>query len=290
MANYRICGLQVSSEFELPGAIPEVAQTASPDVLIRRGDAPTTLSGATATAPSWEIAGATVLLRVPQIARFLIKAGREITLDVEPGTHERDALVFVLGTAFGILLYQRGMLVLHGAAVAIDGRSIAICGSSGAGKSTLAAALCRDGCSFLADDICVVGWDERRHPVVLPDGRQLKLWKQSIDRLDLAGHRGDVVHGSFEKYYIHPPVSVAEPSRLSAIYGLRETRQPGEMGITRLALPDGMRMLEHESYRPELLAEIGRKTETFAQMSGMLRHATAFLLIRPRGFEHLADT
>ncbi|MGH7881159.1 MAG: hypothetical protein ACREQD_16915, partial [Candidatus Binataceae bacterium] len=69
--------------------------------------------------------------------------GRDVAVETEPGSTDRDAAGFVLGAAFGILLYQRGALAVHGAAVTKDGRAVAICGASGAGKSTLAAALCR---------------------------------------------------------------------------------------------------------------------------------------------------
>ena len=89
------------------------------------------------------MAGEKFLLRVPRLARFLIAHGREIDVELEPDAKQRDALGFVLGTSFGVLLHQRGAFVLHGAAVASDGRAIVICGESGAGKSTLAAALCQ---------------------------------------------------------------------------------------------------------------------------------------------------
>jgi hypothetical protein len=59
--------------------------------------------------------------------------------------------------------------------------------------------------------------NEARQPVVLPDGRQLKLWKQSIDRLDLGEWRGEAVRESFEKYYIAPLSPPAERPGLSAI-------------------------------------------------------------------------
>jgi len=230
------------------------------------------------------------LLRVPRLARLLITAGREIAVELEPGAEERDATGFILGTAFGVLLHQRGDLVLHGAAVAKDGRAIAICGASGAGKSTLAAALCRDGCSFATDDICVIGLDEQQRPMVLPDGRQLKLWKQSIDQLDLAARRGDPVRQTFEKYFVKPFDTPAVPPRLSAIYVLREARPPRSQGIVSLALPDAMRTLEYEAYRPGLRAKMGQKPEMLALAAATFGHARVFLLIRPRGFEHIAGT
>jgi hypothetical protein len=290
MHSYLISGLHVTSELELPGAIPEAPQAKATDVSIRRASVPMALQGATASGPTWEMAGDIFLLRVPRLSRFLITAGRDIAVATEPGVTDRDAAGFVLGTAFGILLHQRGALVLHGAAVAKDGRAIAICGASGAGKSTLAAALCREGYSFVTDDICVIGLNEQRRPVVLPDGRQLKLWKESIDRLDLAERRGEAVRGSFEKYYIDPAAARAQPSLLSAIYVLREAQPPLQEGIESLALPDAMHTLDQEAYRPGIRARIGHKPEMLAQAAAMFGHAKAFLLIRPRGFDHLPET
>lgn len=290
MPDYLICGLSVRSELELPGAVPDKTGAVSPEVSIRCSSTPSSLSGATASGLDWELAGETFLMRVQGLARFAIKGGREIMVDIEPGAPERNATSFIPGTAFGILLHQRGALVLHGAAVAKNGRAIAICGASGAGKSTLAAALCREGYSFVADDICVVDLDERRHPVVLPDGRRLKLWKESIDRLDFAARRGEAVSETFEKYYIDPFDSVVAPVKLSAIYALRDADPATSSYIESLPLPDAMHILETEAYRPEVRKIMGPKPELFAKSAAVLGYSRAFLLHRPRGFDHLTET
>jgi hypothetical protein len=290
MYSYLISGLHVSSELELPGATPEDAHVRPVDVSIRRSAVPMTLDGATASGPTWEMVGEMFLLRVPALARFGITAGCDIAVEIEPGATERDAASFVHGPAFGILLHQRGVLVLHGAAVAKDGRAIAICGPSGGGKSTLAAALCGNGCSFVTDDICVVGLDEHGQPIVLPDGKQLKLWKESIDQLNLADRQGEAVRKTVEKYYIDPFDARGQPSPLSAIYVLREARPPLKTGIGALALPDAMRMLDYEGYRPGLRAKIGQKPKRLAHTAAMLGHAKVFRLVRLRGFEHLQET
>ena len=290
MYNYFISGLHVSSELELRGAIPQDAPAQTADVSIRRGSVPTALAGATATGPTWDLAGDVFLLRVPRLARFRIEAGREIVFETEPGFPDRDVAGFVLGSAFGILLHQRGALVLHGSAVAKNGRSIAICGYSGAGKSTLAAALCGDGCSFVTDDICVVGLDEQQRPMILPDGRHLKLWMQSIDHLGLAERRGTAVRESFAKYYVEPPDPHLQPSPLSAVYVLREARPSLTEGVESLSLPDAMRTLDHEAYRPRLRAKLQQKPQAMAHVAAVLARARVFRLVRPRGFEHLQDT
>jgi hypothetical protein len=290
MNSYRISGLAVSSQLELPGAIAMPAHDGRADVTVRLAPVPKTLDPATASGPTWDMDGEIVLLRVPRLARFLIKGGRDICVELESGATARDASGFVLGTSFGILLHQRGALVLHGAAVAKDGCAVAICGHSGAGKSTLAAAVCREGFEFVTDDICVLSPAAGHRPVVLPDGRQLKLWRESIDRLDLATRQGEAVRESFEKYFIEPQSSAAAAPFLSAIFVLREARPPLKEGVELLALPDAMRMLDYQAYRPGLRAKLGSKPQMLAQAAALFGHAKVFTLVRPRGFEHMPET
>jgi hypothetical protein len=57
-----------------------------------------------------------------------------------------------------------------------------------------------------------------------------------------------------------------------------------------LALPDAMRTLDCEAYRPGLRAKIGQKPEVLAHEAAMLGQTKMFLLIRPLGFENLAET
>lgn len=290
MYNYRISGLSVMSELELRGAISTRPDGGTPDATVRFAAVPHELAGASASGPTWDLEGESFLLRVPRLARFLIEGGRSISVELEEGATAHDASAFVLGTSLGILLHQRGALVLHGAAVARDGRAIAICGHSGAGKSTLAAVLCRQGCEFVTDDICVIGLDSSRQPVVLQDGRQLKLWRQSIEKLDLHARQGEAVRESFEKYFIEPQSSATAPPLLSAIFVLREAHLPLKDGIEPLALPDAMRMLDYQAYRPGLRTKLGSKPHMLVQAAALFGHAKIFTLTRPRGFEHLPAT
>ena len=76
---YRIAGLSVSSEIELPGLIASVAERV-PQVSIRRGPVPENLSDCRASGPTWQVADKQFLLRIPDIARFLLNDGREIQI------------------------------------------------------------------------------------------------------------------------------------------------------------------------------------------------------------------
>ena len=290
MHNYLVGGLSVTSQMELPGAICMPPGDRRPDVAVRFGAVPKTFAQSTASGPTWALKGERFLLRVPRLARLLFKGGREICVALEPGAMARDASAFVLETAFGILLHQRGALALHGAVIAKDGRAVAICGRSGAGKSTLAAALCGEGYEFVTDNICVVRPDAEGVPVVLSDGHSLRLWRESIERLDLGARQGQPVREGFEKYFIDPQSGIAAPSRLTAIYVLREARPPYEEGVEPLSLPDAVRALDAQAYRPGLCARMGSKPQMLAQAAALVGHVKIFLLTRPRGFRHLAQT
>jgi len=285
--SYRISGLAVASQLELLGAIDAPANDDAPDITVRLQAAPQTLAGGVAGGPNWEIEGERVLLRVPRVGRFLIEGGRHIGVELEPGATPRDASIFVLGVSFGILLHQRGAMALHGAAVARDGRALAICGASGDGKSTLSTALCRAGFEFVADDICAVSLGDDGRPLVWPDGRQLKLWREAIDQLGVAQSQGAAVRGGIEKYFIGAPAAAIAAPRLTAIYVLNDVRPPRAEAIEPLNLPDAMRALDLQAYRPAIRARIASKPHNLAQSAAVLRHARAFRFDRPRGFEHM---
>ncbi|MBX9635174.1 MAG: hypothetical protein K2X44_09355, partial [Magnetospirillum sp.] len=131
-----------------------------PDVRIRCGAVPEALEGERHVGPTWQIAGASFLFQVRQVARFLVTGGSEVVVDLHPSASNADAAPFLLGTTFGALLHQRGQLVLHAATVSYRGRGLALCGVTGAGKSTLAAALCQAGCDFVGDDVAAIHFDD----------------------------------------------------------------------------------------------------------------------------------
>src|ERR1700744_4871356 len=148
MYTCRISGLSERAQMELPGVVPFPVPSGSEDVRINRCPVPERLENSSACGPVWEMDETRFLLRLPGIGRFLATDGRTLDMEPAPETDPLDAIPFLLGMGFGALLMQRGGLVLHAAAVALDGRAYVFCGRSGIGKSTLAAALCKTGCRF----------------------------------------------------------------------------------------------------------------------------------------------
>lgn len=123
-----------------------------------------------------------ICIRSKSAGTFSIRCGREITVEPSPGAAEDLLRLFILGPALAMLLYQRGMLVLHASAVSVAGGGIAFLGFSGWGKSTTAAALHARGHGVIADDVVAVQTDledVKRAPTVWPGYPQLKLWPET---------------------------------------------------------------------------------------------------------------
>lgn len=287
MHHYLISGLRVVSDFPLSGVDAAAPFETEPDVHLRLGRVPDRLARPLTCRPNWELDGDDFLLRVPDVARLLVSTGRGITLDAEHGP--ADAMPFLLGTAFGALLHQRGMLVLHAAAVAHAGRAIALCGPSGAGKSTLSAALCQGECAFIGDDLAAIRFDGEGRPQVLSDSRAHRLWADAIERLELDERRGEAVRETVEKYHVEPErADGALP--LDTIVILRINEFAGQAPtIVPLSTSDAAALLRADIYRPGLARQMGRDAELFGQVARLLGRVRAFRFNRPQEPERMPE-
>jgi len=79
-----------------------------------------------------------------------------------------DVRLFLLGSAIGALMHQRGLLVLHGSTVKVGDECVVFLGSSGVGKSTLATQLRHRGYACLGDDVCAISIGEDGVPYAAP--------------------------------------------------------------------------------------------------------------------------
>lgn len=292
MHRYRIAGLAISSDLALPGLYGEDADAREPDVAIEAAAIPPTLELAAAAGPTWAIRGDRFLLRIPGIARFLLSGGKTIAYEAEPAAAADDIAAFLLGTAFGVLLHQRGLVVLHASAVEVGERAVLFLGASGAGKSTLAAALELRGHRLVADDFCVISLGADGQPLVSADGRLPKLWSQSITHLDLAERQGRPVRGRLAKFHMErmaaPPR--AEPMPTGPVYALREARGPLRAGIQQPNIVDAALLLRQNAYRPRLVAQMQQSAAYLLVAAAIGNHGGVFFLTRPMDFTALPAT
>lgn len=175
-SDYQVFDLRLRSSLPLPELFP-IDAVGEADVSIELGAVPE----AEQAEPGLTTFGKSLLLVVPDVGRYRIESGNRITVEPEPGVPDRNVRLFLLGSAFGALLHQRGLLPLHANAVEIGGSAAAFMGESGAGKSTLAAWFHDEGYRVIADDVCVVGFDEEGRPFATPGLPRLRLWAEALE-------------------------------------------------------------------------------------------------------------
>jgi len=229
-------------------------------------------------------------LSVPEVGRFRIAGGSEILIDPVPGASERNLRVFLLGSAMGALLHQRGLLPLHANAVEFGGRAVAFLGRSGAGKSTLAAWFAGRGRQVLCDDVCAIEIDEAGAAAAMPGVPRLRLWKDALAR---SGRSPDDYGRSFDgqdKYDV--PVAAALPERplpLAACYllagGPTDDVAPGKPGIVRLTAGDAVEALVANTYRGSFVARLGLSERHLRQCLAIARTVPVYRACRRWGDE-----
>jgi len=293
MSYYQISGLKVETELPLPGAIPLPSAPEEVDVHLSLRAVPDGIESPIAQGPGWAVNAHQFLLDLPDGGRILAANGDTLHLEVPPGGDCEDSMPFLMGTGFGALLYQRGGMILHAATVEHDGNCISICAQSGLGKSTLAAALCRMGCRVVCDDVSAVTLDPndaRQTPLVQPDGRCLKLFDETIARLDLASRRQQPVRSNIGKFYVEPPAALCSPCPLAAIYVLQDEKPHHPAGIERQKVLQTAQILLDQSYRRRLALVMLRQSGRMSAVNEVvLRRVPVFQLTRPRDLDRLEE-
>jgi len=221
---YDVYGLSVISDMEIPELAP--ASREDPDVWVALEDVPESLPHALSKNDWLEFSESSCLLKIPKVGRLLIENGDSIRVDRREdrdrqrgnGTRMTDLRVYLLGSAFGALLHQRGWLPLHVSAIQAGESVWAFSGDSGAGKSTLAAFLHRRfGYPIVSDDVSVLS-PEDKEPLLHPGPRKLKLWRNAIDQLGFRRERLIQDLQSSEKYQLYlEDRTIRKPSRMRGL-------------------------------------------------------------------------
>lgn len=265
----RLFGLTIAGELPLPGLIQAPAG-APIDVTISRGKL-----------------GSDADLIIPEAGSFTVRDGREIVVDALPGVPDRNIRLFLLGSAMGLLLHQRGLFPLHANAVSLNGCAIAVAGASGAGKSTLAAWFSRSGLKLIGDDVLALK-PTPNGMVALPGLPRVRLWREALDSFGLGseGLEPSYVDGEYDKWDF--PISLnsiaSERLPLGAIYVLAEGP---EIAIRKLGGAASAEALFDHTYRGAFVERAGGTAGHWRTVAALAGSIPVFSLERPRDLSRL---
>ncbi len=290
MKRYCAHGLTFASEIDLveflPGdgdsdadAVIEIAPLETPPDLPQENEQPQVMVRELRPRAHW--------LFVPGVAEYLVQDGRSIRVSPEAGAEESTVRLWLLGSAMGLVLHQRGLLVLHGAGVLVGGRVAVFLGDSGAGKSTLAGSFARAGHPVLGDDTLAVHRGPEG-PVVWPGSRVMKLWSESARALGVSLEGCERVGARFDKFWVG--VGQVAPYRAYPLAQVVElARADGAVRIEPLGLLDATRLIATHTYRPEFVRMMSRDEDHFRQCADLAAGITALRFERPWDTGRIAE-
>lgn len=286
---YRAFGLTLGSELALPG-LPICDD--EPTVRIRRGTVPPWHGELTIQyGERFRIHGQKCSITFKGLPfSGLVTDGNLIQVEASPAQDEASSL-HVLGSCTGALLFQRGLVPLHGNTVATSTGAAMVVGRIGTGKSTTTMALIRRGHRLMADDISAVSF-ATPEPEVIPGFPRLKLWKNTMEQFSLDHRQFHPVRAGLDKY--HFPVEgsfCATPRRLTSIYILHPGDSP-EVRVRTLTGVDKLDALRPHLYKIRFRDAVRNWTPLLGKMCRLADGVRVNIVERPRhglSIEAVAD-
>lgn len=287
MRRYQVHGLILQSEFPLPHAAPDLGRDAA-IVQIRHGTYPA--AGDAIRVGDW-LSGTPQALqfRIPEVGAFACVGGREIWVAPEPNASPVKMELFTLGTALGIIHYQRGDFPVHGAFIADGDQAYGFCGASGEGKSTVGLALAHSGNALLTDDVAIVRLVEGE-PRVYAENTHLKLWENSVRDFALPIEDYARLDERQAKYYVPVPMRApASPPRLNALVFLESGPPESELLIEPLQHIPALAALREHTYRSFLIDALGLGRQHLEFCAALLKQVRMVRFRRPRSLDRLKE-
>lgn len=292
--HYRGYGLNIRSELPLPELLPAQPGLAT-DLSIRL--ARTGEAGFEPEPPHraepWEFApaiGGGHVLAVPEVGHFNVRDGRQIVVRPCPETDAGFLRLFLLGSAMGMALHQRGDLVLHGATVLNPlGTATLFVGESGAGKSTMAAALGRAGLPILGDDTMALRRTSRGFEA-WPGSRVFKLWQDTLRHLGEPTEGLEKIQNRMDKFFWPNGADAPDrPALLAEVVLLERAPDGAEPEFAELDGLEALRLVAQNTYRPAYVSLLGRNAEHFRDCAALAQMVRVGRLSRPRDLGRLDE-
>ena len=285
-STYSVYDLTVSSDVDLPELRVD-RSGATADVTVRRATLDA-VPGSDTDPDIQRIKASSNRCRITyeSLGTFLIKSGEQILYDPASDGTERYKIFRRLleNQAMTVLLLQRGLLVLHASAVAVDGKAIVFLGSQTAGKSTMTTALHENGHSMIADDVVAIRFGDTT-PMVVPGVPQIRLTSETCEELGIQNTvRYDHDWGPEKAYQQIAHQSPAVP--INRVYTLAENEP---ISIDRLDGVTAFIELVTNTYAQGLLSDTGATVDHFNQCSTLLQKTSVRQVNRPKDYGRLPE-
>ena len=288
---YRAFGLMIESVEPISSLEPSAFAFAGPaDVEIVEGAVRIPENAHIIDGVEASVEGDSYYLSIPECALFQLVGGRTIVVQMDSRSTRDEAHLYLLGSVFGALMHQRGILPFHCNAVEIEGSAFLFCGDSGAGKSTLAAYFVERGFRLLSDDLCALRFDGDGRLRVSGGVKRLRLWQDTLEHFGRSSAELTLVPGYDQKFEL--PLrkrNSAEPLPVVAMYHLRQADSGGAAGIFPLQGLDAANSVTANIYRRRHADLIGAAPFYLSTAARIVAQIPIFAVNRNWGLAHFGQ-
>ena len=223
-------------------------------------------------------------LKIPNVACFLIKQGRQIIVEPFPGADEDSVRLFLYTTCLPLVLISHNFFLLHGGAIHWGEHGVAFLANFGQGKSTLLASFLKQDYRFLSDDICVLN----QEGFILPGFPYLQLREDVIKKLDLDIDQTTLklIRPTLQKWYIPVHQSFHSQRSLLKIAYIINSANRADLLLMPLVGLRKIHYLKKYTYHPLFVKGLGKDLLYFHQCAALAARTSVISVERARqGFQ-----
>lgn len=177
----------------------------------------------------FDVAPERQVMRWGGVGRFELEGDARVLVTPAPGAPDGLIALPLLGIVMALIVEKRGLLALHGGAVAVEGRAAIFLGDKGAGKSTMVGAMIDAGATLITDDLAAIDHDSAGAALVRPAFASIKLCHDAAGMLALEGGVEHAIpHAQIAKREMRLDARFsARPCPVEALYVLRRANVSG---------------------------------------------------------------
>lgn len=280
MYYYKIYGLTVRCTFQIPEAV-KTAEVSQPDVFVEMGTPPEEELEAAKEGKICRLGEKTAWFYLKGYGMFYVENGNHIMVWRETSKlTDLSRNSYLIGTTFGLLMFQRGILPVHSGAVALDGKCIVVVGDSGAGKSTNCVKLREKGCTFVTDDVSAVSIQDGK-VMVEPSFPQQKLCRDAAVRQGYALEELIYIDEDRDKYAVRLKDGYEKEALPMALFIELVVTDGERLQIDEVTGLDKLSVLYRNIYRREVWQEMGANQQSEAILMKMVEQIPIYRICRP---------
>lgn len=283
MKYYKIYGLIIKSDIKLYNSNLISLSSITPDIEIVSKSINTNIDSSFISRSNFYFSQNNIIFIIENVGRYQITNGNKITIEYLPNTDLEEIKKYILGSALGLLLFQRNIIALHGSSIVINNNAIIISGNIGAGKTSTTLSLVNKGYSFLTDDVASVIKDINGTYNVHHCIPYQKLCFNTIESLGYDKNKLIQIDKIKNKYYSPEIINFTkEPKQLKSLFYLTTSNNLTTVSYSEVFGVEKFKLILSNIFRKELIPNELIKGNYIKEVLNLSKNISVYKITRPK--------